>query len=89
MKEHIKNDTQISFIEVNNEEKKLLLDILDYGVDAEGFIIDKKTKKHHICPFSNTPVSIDDSSLLPGSTIIINTTALTLSEYFSRYLEER
>lgn len=89
MKEQETKDSEISFIEVNNEEKKLLLDILDYGVDEEGFIIDNKTKKHHICPFSKTPVSISDSSLLPGSTVIINTTALTLSEYFSRYLEER
>lgn len=89
MKEQGIKDTEISFIEMNNEERKLLLDILDYKIDKEGFVVDNRTKQHHICPMSNTKVHINDSSILPGSTIIINTSALTLSEYFSRYLDER
>lgn len=89
MKEQGLKDTEISFIEMNNEERKLLLDILDYKIDDEGFIVDNRTKQHHICPMSKTKVRINDSSILPGSTIIINTSALTLSEYFSRYLDER
>jgi hypothetical protein len=89
MKEQGFKDTEISFIEMNNEERKLLLDILDYKIDEEGFVVDNRTKQHHICPMSNMKVRINDSSILPGSTIIINTSALTLSEYFSRYLDER
>lgn len=89
MKEQGIKDTEISFIEMNDTERELLLDILNYEVDKEGFVVDKRTKRHHICPMSNTKVRINDSSILPGSTIIINTSALTLSEYFSRYLEER
>lgn len=79
---------EISFIEMNDEERTLLLDILDYEVDEDGFVVDKKTKKHYICPVSKTKVPISSSSILPGSTIILNTSALTLSEYFTRYLEK-
>lgn len=89
MVEHNMDDEKISFIEVNEEERRLLLDILDYEVDGDGLIVDKKTKRHYICPISKTKVPISSSSILPGSTIILNTSALTLSEYFSRYLEER
>lgn len=83
-----KEPSEISFIELDEEEKKTLLDILDYDVDKDGFVVDRKTGKHHICPLSNSLVPISSSSILPGSTIIINTSVLTLSEYFSRYLEE-
>ncbi len=89
MVEHKKEDVEISFIEINEQEKKLLLDILDYHVDDEGFIVDKKTNKHYICPLSKTKIPLSSSSILPGSTIILNTSALTLSEYFSRYIEDR
>lgn len=89
MLEPKKESTDISFIEINDEEREVLLDILDYEVDGEGYIVDKRTKKHHICPLSNTKIPISSSSILPGSTIIINTSVLTLSEYFSRYIEER
>ena len=84
-----KKENEISFIETNEEERRLLLDILDFEVDEGGFVVDKKTKRHYICPVSKTKVPISSSSILPGSTIILNTSALTLSEYFSRYLEER
>lgn len=89
MVEHRKEEVEISFIELNEEERKLFLDILEYQVDQEGFIVDKKTNKHYICPLSKSKVPLSSSSILPGSTIILNTSALTLSEYFSRYIEDR
>ncbi len=87
--EYKREGADISFVEMNDAERKLLLDILDYEVDEDGFIVDKKTKRPYICPVSNTKVPISSSSILPGSTIVLNTSALTLSEYFTRYLEKR
>ncbi len=89
MMEYKKEGADISFVEMNDAERKLLLDILDFEIDEEGFIVDKKTKRHYICPLSKTKVPISSSSILPGSTIVLNTSALTLSEYFTRYLEKR
>ena len=72
----------------NNEEKKFLLESLGYEIDCNDFVLDGKTKKLHICPITKKPVKLENASVLPGSTVIINTNAMTLSEYFARYLKE-
>lgn len=78
---------EVIFSSLIESEKKFLLDSLGYGLNKEGFIINNKTKKIHKCPITKENVRLSDASILPGSTIIINTNALTLSEYFSRYLK--
>jgi hypothetical protein len=76
------------FENINIEQKTALMDILGYYVDEKGIIFDKKTKMQHICPITEESVSIDNASILPGSTIIINTTELSLSEYFTDFFEK-
>lgn len=80
---------EIRFLDVNDDEKKLLLDILGFEVSEDMVIIEKKTKTPYICPITKKKVRLEDASILPGSTIIINTSAITLSEYFSRFLEKK
>lgn len=74
------------FLKLTDEQKLVLLKSLDYDLDAESFIIDYKNNKV-ICPYSKRPVRFKDASILPGSTVIINTSLITLSEYISDYLE--
>ena len=78
----------ITFVELTNEEKKLLLDILDFEINKEGIIFEKGTGKPYICPITEERVHFKNASILPGSTVIINTSALTLAEYFSKFLEK-
>lgn len=78
---------EIEFLEISNEEKKVLLDVLGYDVDEKGLIISREKKVPHICPYTKREVFLDNASILPGSTIIINTSALSLSEYISKNLE--
>ena len=82
------NDIDVTFTDINIEQKTALMDILGYYVDEKGIIFDKKTKMQHICPITDESVSIDNASILPGSTIIINTTELSLSEYFTDFFEK-
>ncbi|MCK5509880.1 MAG: hypothetical protein GQ533_14535 [Methanosarcinaceae archaeon] len=82
------NDIDVKFENINIEQKTALMDILGYYVDEKGIIFDKKTKMQHICPITDESVSIDNASILPGSTIIINTTELSLSEYFTDFFEK-
>ena len=82
------NDVDVTFTDINIEQKTALMDILGYYVDEKGIIFDKKTKMQHICPITDESVSIDNASILPGSTIIINTTELSLSEYFTDFFEK-
>lgn len=82
------NDIDVIFTDINIEQKTALMDILGYSVDENGIIFDKETNKQHICPITGEQVLIDNASILPGSTIIINTTELSLSEYFTDYFEK-
>lgn len=72
---------------LSDEDKKVLFEILGYSVDSQGIIIDEKQEKV-ICPFTKTPVELKNSSLMPGSLIIMNTTPVTLSEYFYQYPDD-
>lgn len=79
---------EIKFEEIGIEEKKILLDILGYEVGEAGIILDKNTKKKHICPITESVVFIENASVLPGSTVVINTTELSLAEYFTMFVEK-
>ena len=74
------------FISLNDEQKLVLLKSLDYDVDNKGYIVDKNNKKI-VCVYSNQHVLFKNASILPGSTIIVNTSLITISEYISEYLE--
>ncbi len=78
----------IKFEKIGLEEKKVLLDIFGYEVDEDGLILDKKTKKEHKCPITGDVVFIENASVLPGSTVVINTSELSLSEYFTKFVEK-
>ena len=75
------------FLSLSIESKKVLLKALGYEIDNEGFIINEN-KHRVICKYSGVEVSFINSSILPGSTIIINTSPYTLSKYLEEYLEE-
>lgn len=77
---------EIIFEELTNVQKRTLLEALDFKVTDEGQINDKDDKPH-ICPFSNRKVFIKDASIMPGSTIVMNTSSLTLSEYITKYID--
>ncbi len=80
-------DNEIKFEKIGIEERKVLLDILGYEVNEDGIIIDKNTGEEYRDPITGDVVFIENASILPGSTVIINTSELTLSEYITKYLE--
>jgi len=79
--------TEIKFEKIGIEERKVLLDILGYEVNEDGIVIDKNTGEEYKDPITGDVVFIENASILPGSTVIINTSELTLSEYITKYLE--
>ena len=72
---------------LNDENKKLLLDFLGFTIDADNLVVDKSNNKRVICPYSNKYVHLSNASVMPGSTIIINTSPYTLSCYISEFLK--
>lgn len=79
--------TQKEVISLSKEDLKLVLDILEYEIDKDGVVIDKNNK-NVICPFTAEPVNLDSLSIMPGSLILMNTSPVTLSEYFYRYTDD-
>lgn len=75
------------FLSLPIESKKVLLKALGYEIDSDGFIIDEN-KNRVICRYSGVEVPFINSSILPGSTIIINTSPYTISKYLEEFLEE-
>lgn len=75
------------FISLSTEKKKVLLTALGYRIDIQGFIIDENNNRV-ICKYSGVEVPFANASILPGSTIIINTTSYTIAKYIEEYLEE-
>jgi hypothetical protein len=74
-----KEETKI--LNLTNEEKRVLLDALGYDVDEESYIIDSQGNKV-IDKYSDIPVKLERASILPGSTVIVDTNTFSLSEYF-------
>ena len=74
------------FLFLSDEKKKILLKALGYGTDVKGYIIDENGRRV-LCKYSGVEVPFVNASILPGSTIIINTTPYTLSKYLEEYLE--
>lgn len=72
-------------VNLTNNEKLILLNALGYDIDQEKYIIDKITKERVIDKYSKKFVKIDNASILPGSTIIIDTNAFSIAEYFEEY----
>ena len=82
-------ERDIDFIDLESEEKALLLEVLGFSVDQEGYVYDELLKERHICPYTKKEVLFENASILPGSTIIINTSALTISEYITEKIEKK
>lgn len=81
-------DDGISFIDLTVEERTFLLDALGYGVDQDGYILDLEKEKPYKDSLSKEAVHIENASILPSSTVIINTSPLSLSEYFTTFIEK-
>ncbi len=75
----------MQLLKLTVDQKIILLDFLGYKV--KNGIIYKKDDTPCKCPYTKEPVRFCDASIMPGSTILFNTTALTLAEYFSEYVE--
>ena len=82
-------EAEIEFLDLSPEEKILLLDVLGFSIDKEGYIYDLLLKERHICPYTKKDILSQNASILPGSTLIINTSALTISEYITDKLEKK
>jgi len=83
-------ETPIKFIKPSDTEKVIILRALGFEKDKDGMIIDKSSNTKHICPISKKEVMFNTAAILPNGSeiLVINTSELTLSEYFFAYREK-
>ncbi len=74
------------FLELSSEHKRTLLELLDYSVDNEGFVLEKNGRRK-VCEFTNKYIHVDQAAIFPGSTFVINATPYAISQYLS-YLQK-
>lgn len=79
---------EITVINLTNEEKIILFRSLGYEVDTEGYIIKEETKERITDRYTTLPIKLENASILPGSTIILDTNPFSLSEYFEEFRED-
>jgi len=71
----------MEYIQVNDSNKYTILELFSKTVDEEGYILEKKTGKKLICPYSNEPIRADNFSILPGSTTFVNNEFYCFAEH--------
>lgn len=71
----------ITLLQLNNNQRSEVLEKLGFKIDTEGYVLDKNKKKV-MCKYSNKEVHISSAAILPGSTIVINATPITMAQYF-------
>ena len=77
--------TDIELLDLDDEEKKIFLEALGYGVNDEGKVIKSETNKPAICPYSEREIEFRNASILPGSVLVMNTNATTIAEYLTKH----
>lgn len=70
-------------IELTETNKAAVLELFSKSIDAEGFIIEKKTGKRIVCPFSNENIKSEDFSIIPGSAMFVNNYYYCFTEYLA------
>lgn len=71
----------MEYLQITEDNAKIILELFNKDTDKDGFIVDKKTGKKIKCPYSKKPVHYKDFSILPGSAIFVNNTAYCFAQY--------
>ncbi|MBS1263228.1 MAG: hypothetical protein MAG715_00400 [Methanonatronarchaeales archaeon] len=76
----------IRFHDLGEGEKIELLKALGYDADEDGYIVDRDGDPYTE-RYSGEEIRLENASILPGSTVIVDTNALSLSRYIGEYLD--
>lgn len=68
-------------IEITEDNREVILDLFDKGVDSEGYIIEQRTGNRLMCPYSKQEIKVDSFSILPGSCTFINNSPYCFTEH--------
>lgn len=76
------------FVELTDDEKKLLLSAFSYNVNEDGEIIDSLLKEKVISQLTKKPLTIKEAALLSGSLKVTDSDPVTISRYLREEIEK-
>lgn len=71
----------MKYIQINESNKNVILELFNKSTDDGGFIIENKTKKRLVCPYSKQHIMVTNFSILPGSATFVNNKAYCFAEH--------
>lgn len=71
----------MEYIQINESNRDVILELFNKSVDKEGFIIEKATGVRLTCPYSGKCIKINDFSILPGSATFVNNKSYCFAEH--------
>ena len=75
----------MQYIQITKENRDVVLELFRKSIDKDGFIIDKKTGKNLICPYSKDKIHVDDFSVLPSSATFVNNKSYCFAEHITSH----
>lgn len=76
---------KMKFLQVTPSNKETILELFSKDIDKEGFIIEKKSGKRIICPYSKQEIQSDSFSILPGSATFVNNMSYCFAEHIATH----
>lgn len=76
----------MEYVAVTQTNKDTILELFNKRVDDEGFIVEKKTGKRLVCPYTNEIIHKDDFSIVPGSAIFVNNVSYAFTEHIANQM---
>ena len=73
----------MKYLQVNDSNKDVILELFGKSLDDEGFIIEKKNKNKLICPYSKEHIRGNSFSILPGSATFVNNYPYCFAEHIA------
>ncbi|GBE56304.1 hypothetical protein BMS3Bbin16_00506 [archaeon BMS3Bbin16] len=76
----------MEYLEINDSNKKTVLELFNKSIDSEGYIIEKKTKKQLICPYTQDKINASNFSILPdGTATFVNNKYFSFAEHLAAH----
>ena len=72
-------------LQVTPSNKETILELFSKSTDEEGFIVEKKSGKRIVCPYSKQEIHSDTFSVLPGSATFVNNISYCFAEHITTH----
>ena len=74
----------MKYIQVTDANAGTILELFSKKTDAEGYIVEAKTNKRLVCPYTNKHIHVASFSILPGSATFVNNIPHAFAEHMVR-----